>query len=104
MGRNRPAIITPDLGETFVLELSNGALTNIKGQQAAKPDLTLTINRSDLDTVIIGRATFAEQIKGGKAQLVGDPTAFKKIMGMLDTFDPAFEILPGTKAPRSEDK
>jgi len=32
-------------GEKFIVELENATLTNIKGFQANKPDLTLTINR-----------------------------------------------------------
>ena len=47
-------LVTPDNGEKYVVELSNGTLTNIKGQQAKKPDLTITMNRSDLETVMMG--------------------------------------------------
>jgi len=45
-------LVTPDNGEKFVVELSNSTLTNIKGQQAKRPDLTITPNRSDLERVI----------------------------------------------------
>ena len=38
-------LVTPDNGEKFLVELENATLTNIKGFQASKPDLTLTINR-----------------------------------------------------------
>ena len=38
-------LVTPDNGEKFIVELENATLTNIKGFQAGKPDLTLTINR-----------------------------------------------------------
>ena len=39
-------LVIPDQGERYVLEMSNATLTNIKGVQAARPDLTVTINRS----------------------------------------------------------
>ena len=42
-------LITPDNGEKFLVELENATLTNIKGFLAEKPDLTLTINRFDLE-------------------------------------------------------
>ena len=42
-------LVTPDNGEKFIVELENATLTNIKGYQAEKPNLTLTINRSDLE-------------------------------------------------------
>src|SRR5262249_35905080 len=80
----------------FVVELSNNTLTNIKGQQAKNPDLTLTINRSDLETVMMGAATLDDQIKNGKAQLTGDRKPFDAVRGMLTEFRMDFQILPGT--------
>ncbi len=91
-------LVTPDNGEKFVLELSNGALTNIKGQQAKNADLTVTIDRSDLELVMMGRATFADHLAAGKVKFEGDRKPFDQLWGMLVQFDPAFEILPGTKA------
>jgi alkyl sulfatase BDS1-like metallo-beta-lactamase superfamily hydrolase len=38
-------LVTPDNGETFLIEMENATLTNIKGFQAGTPDLTLTIDR-----------------------------------------------------------
>jgi len=88
--------VTPDNGEKFVVELSNNALTNIKGQQAKKPDLTITMNRSDLETVMMGKATFDEQIANGKAKLEGDRKPYDELKSMLVQFDMGFEVLPGT--------
>ena len=34
-------LVTPDNGEKHLVELSNATLTNIKGFQASKPDLTI---------------------------------------------------------------
>jgi alkyl sulfatase BDS1-like metallo-beta-lactamase superfamily hydrolase len=89
-------LLTPDNGQQFVVELSNAVLTSIKGQQAANPDLTLTLNRTDLEPVMMGQATFAGQVASGKAKLVGDRQVFDRLDGMLDRFDVGFEILPGT--------
>ena len=47
-------LITPDNGEKFLVELENATLTNIQGFLADKPDLTLTINRSDLEQTMMG--------------------------------------------------
>jgi alkyl sulfatase BDS1-like metallo-beta-lactamase superfamily hydrolase len=63
---------TPDNGEKFVIELSNATLTSIKGYQAPKADLTLTINRSDLEQVMMGAITLEKQIIDGKAKLKGN--------------------------------
>jgi len=89
-------LITPDNGEKFIVELSNSTLTNIKGQQAGTPDLTVTINRSDLETVMMGAATLDEQIKNGKAKLVGNREGFDLVRNSLVWFNMGFEVLPGT--------
>ena len=42
---------TPDNGEKFVLEMSNATLTTIAGYQAEDADLTVTIDRRELEDV-----------------------------------------------------
>jgi alkyl sulfatase BDS1-like metallo-beta-lactamase superfamily hydrolase len=88
--------VTPDNGEKYVVELSNSTLTNIKGHQAEKADLTITMNRSDLETVMMGKATFDDQIKNGKAKLAGNREPYDLLKNSLVQFNMGFEILPGT--------
>lgn len=90
--------ITPDNGEKFVVELSNGTLTNIAGFQADDADLTITINRADLEKTMMGAVSFDEQIASGKARLEGDRKPYDELAGMLVHFDLGFEIMPGTGA------
>ena len=40
-------LVTSDNGEKYLVELSNSTLTNINGEQAKNPDLTITLNRAD---------------------------------------------------------
>jgi alkyl sulfatase BDS1-like metallo-beta-lactamase superfamily hydrolase len=91
-------LVTPDNDEKFVVELSNGTLTNIKGFQAENPDLTVTIKRSDLEKTMMGAVSFDDQIKGGRAKLVGDRKPYEQLKTMLVQFDVGFEVLPGTRA------
>lgn len=91
-------LMTPDNEEEFVVELSNGTLTNIEGFQVDDADLTITINRTDLETVMMGAATFDEQIDAGKATLQGNRQVYEDLKGMLVQFELGFEILPGTGA------
>jgi alkyl sulfatase BDS1-like metallo-beta-lactamase superfamily hydrolase len=91
-------LVTPDNGEQYAVELSNATLSSIKGFQAKHPDVTLTINRADLETVMLGKATFAQQVAAGKARIEGNPRPLEQLMGMLVRFPPDFEIMPGTKA------
>lgn len=91
-------LITPDNGERFVIELENATLTSIAGFQSEQPDLTLTINRSDLEQTMIGAKSLEAQIADGTAQVQGDTSILARLAATMVDFDPRFEILPGTKA------
>ena len=69
--------MTPDNGEKYLIELSNSALTNIEGYQAEDAELTLTIDRADLEQVMMGVKSLAAQIEDGTATADGD-------LGVLD--------------------
>ena len=91
-------LITPDVGEQFVVELSNATLTNLSGFLAEEPDLTITINRSDLEAAMTGAAPLSEQVADGRAALTGDPGVLRVLADLLVHFELGFEILPGTGA------
>jgi linear primary-alkylsulfatase len=91
-------LITPDNGEKFIVELENATLTNIQGFQSDKPDLTLTINRSDLEQTMVGAKTLEYQIADGTAKVEGDVSILKKLASTMVDFDPRFEVMPGTKS------
>jgi alkyl sulfatase BDS1-like metallo-beta-lactamase superfamily hydrolase len=94
-------LVTPDNGEKFLVELSNATLTNIIGQQAKNPTLTITINRSDLNQIMMGVSSFDAMAKSGKAKFEGNPKPFTEFGKLLVTFTPSFEILPGTAPVKS---
>jgi alkyl sulfatase BDS1-like metallo-beta-lactamase superfamily hydrolase len=91
-------LVTPDNGEKYLVEMSNATLTNIKGEQAKNPDLTITLNRADLNLVMMGTSTFDDLVKAGKATFAGDRKPFDQLRSILVVFRPNFEILPGTAA------
>jgi alkyl sulfatase BDS1-like metallo-beta-lactamase superfamily hydrolase len=88
---------TPDNGEKYVIELSNATLTNIEGYLADDADLSITINRSDLEQVMMGVKSFTAQIEDGTAQTQGDLGVLGQLASTMVDFDLLFEILPGTK-------
>jgi alkyl sulfatase BDS1-like metallo-beta-lactamase superfamily hydrolase len=94
-------LVTPDNGEKYLVELSNATLTNIKGQQAKNADLTITLNRTDLNMVMMGMTTFDDLAKAGKARFDGDRKPFDQLRGLMVSFTPNFEILPGTAPKKS---
>jgi len=89
-------VVTPDNGEQFVVELSNATLTNLKGFQAEDPNLTLTINRADLEQAMTGATPLQQLIDDGTAALEGDASLIQTLATMLNHFDLDFEIMPGT--------
>jgi len=99
-------LVTPDNGEKYGIEVSNATMTNIQGFLAAKPDLTITVNRADLNQVMMGASTFEALIAAGKAKFEGDTKGFDQLRTSLVGFTPDFEILPGTaaKAPATAPK
>jgi alkyl sulfatase BDS1-like metallo-beta-lactamase superfamily hydrolase len=91
-------LVTPDNGERFVVELSNATLTNIQGYEAGNADLTLTVNRADLEQVMGGQTTLEALIGSGAATAEGDVAILGQLAGLMVEFDPRFEIMPGTQA------
>jgi alkyl sulfatase BDS1-like metallo-beta-lactamase superfamily hydrolase len=89
-------LVTPDNGERFIVELSNSTLTNIAGYLVDDADLTITINRSDLEPVMMGVTTLSAQIENGTAKVDGDLAVLEQLKGTLTQFELGFEIIPGT--------
>ena len=99
-------LVTPDNGEKFVVELSNGTLTSLEGFTSDDADLTITLNRTDIEDAMIGVRPLQQQVADGTAQLEGDASVLVQLAQMLVTFQLGFEILPGTggiPAPTSDD-
>lgn len=65
-------LATPDNGEKFVVEMSNATLTPIAGFQADDADLTIAIDRRDLEDVMIGSAKLADKVSSERAKMDGN--------------------------------
>jgi alkyl sulfatase BDS1-like metallo-beta-lactamase superfamily hydrolase len=95
-------LITPDNGEKFQIELDNATLTNLEGFLADNPDLTLVINRTDLERTMTGELKLEDQIADGTAKVEGDVGVLNQLASTMVDFDPLFEVLPGTKTTEAE--
>ncbi len=96
-------LVTPDNGEMFIVELKNATLTNIRDFQAQDPDLTLTIDRAELELTMTGEKSLEAQLADGVAQAVGDVSILAKLAATMVDFDPRFEIMPGTRTAEAID-
>jgi len=90
-------LVTPDNGEKFVMEMSNSTLTALAGYQAKDAELTITIDRRDLEDVMVGTSKLAEKVAAGKAKMDGNPQVLAQLASTMVQFDNWFEVLPGTK-------
>jgi alkyl sulfatase BDS1-like metallo-beta-lactamase superfamily hydrolase len=95
-------LITPDNDEKFAIELSNATFTNVEGFLHDDPDLQITIDRTDLEQIMMGLKSFRASIEDGTAKAEGDESILGKIARTLVTFQIGFEILPGTAGPAGE--
>lgn len=90
-------LTTPDNGEKFLIELSNSTLSNVEGYLHDDPDLSMTINRTDLETVMAGEKELEAQFADGTASFEGDIGILGVLASAMVDFDPLFEVLPGTR-------
>jgi alkyl sulfatase BDS1-like metallo-beta-lactamase superfamily hydrolase len=93
-------LVTPDNDEKFLVEMSNATLTNIKGFTKPDAELTVTLNRSDLDQVMMGAKTFEQLETEGLVKFEGDRRPFNELRSILTIFTPDFEIFPATANAR----
>ncbi|MFJ2367254.1 alkyl/aryl-sulfatase [Pseudomonas sp. NPDC087697] len=88
----------PDVNQTYLLELKNSHLNNIKGIQSADAGQTVTINRADLNRLLLKDVSAVRLIVEGKLSSSGNPLLLPQLFGMVDDFDLWFDIVtPPTK-------
>ncbi len=82
-----------DVREKYVLNLENSALTYVPNRQAAHVDATLTLTRTTLDAINLGKTTFDKEIAAGGIKIQGDGEKLAELLSLLDTFDGKFNIV-----------
>lgn len=85
-----------DLGgpdESWGLEVGNGVLNFTEGLRFDEPTATISCERSAIDEVILGRASFSDQIGSGAIVIDGEAAAFTEFLGLLDDFEFWFNIV-----------
>jgi alkyl sulfatase BDS1-like metallo-beta-lactamase superfamily hydrolase len=85
-------IIIPDRQEKFALELKNSHLNNIQAQQFEEPIVTVTLNRKDLDRVLMKTMHFKQLIAKNQIAFDGDSNAFFELMQMMEDFPFWFNV------------
>jgi alkyl sulfatase BDS1-like metallo-beta-lactamase superfamily hydrolase len=87
-----------DTGERFVLNLENAALTYVSGRLAENADATLSFDREIFERLVLQVTTIREELAAGRAQALGNVSAFQHLMDLMDRYERVFEIIE----PRAE--
>jgi alkyl sulfatase BDS1-like metallo-beta-lactamase superfamily hydrolase len=82
----------PDVEETWTVMLRHGTLSHHPGPEKGA-DATLTIERSDLNRVILKEASLEDLLSAGTAKVDGDAQALHDLLGLLDDFEFWFNIV-----------
>jgi alkyl sulfatase BDS1-like metallo-beta-lactamase superfamily hydrolase len=86
-----------DTGQLYVLNLENCALTYVAGKNRENADASLTLSRATLNAIFARQTTFMQEIQSGKVKIAGNPMKLMELFGLLDTFQPTFEIVEPKK-------
>jgi alkyl sulfatase BDS1-like metallo-beta-lactamase superfamily hydrolase len=87
-----------DLNETYVMNLENAALTHRAGKLDPDADASVTLTRPALDAVTLKQRTFLGSVLTGDISVGGNPFKLRELFGLIDEFEPNFEIVEPRKA------
>ena len=90
----------PDIGENYLLELKNSHLNNLRGVQSEDAGQTVSIDRADLNRLLLKEVSAVRLVFEGKLKSSGNPLLLGQLFGMLGDFDFWFDIV--TPAAKSE--
>ena len=92
--RTSVALVLPDVGEHYRLELSNGVLHHraTGGEPAADVEVSVTMPRARLNQ-LLGEVDVAELLAQDDVAIDGDATTFRRLLEELDDFGFWFDIV-----------
>ena len=82
-----------DLDQKVLLRLENSVLGHVMGEHAEQADAHITLARTTFDDISLQRRSFLAAVASGDAVVQGNPLALGRLMGLLDSFTPMFEIV-----------
>ncbi|MCP1626978.1 alkyl/aryl-sulfatase [Pseudomonas nitroreducens] len=86
-------LVLPDKNEQYLLELKNSHLNNIRGVQSENAGQTVTIDRADLNRLMLKQVSPVRLVFEGKLKSSGNPLLLAKLFGMLEDFNFWFDIV-----------
>lgn len=85
--------IIPDQNKKYALQIKNGVLNYFANKSIDHADLSMTINRKDLNSLIIGKIAMEELVKSDRLSIKGEKDSFQKFLSLFDKFNPWFNLV-----------
>jgi len=82
-----------DENSRYLLELENANLNNIRGVHAENADVTVVMQRADLDLMLMKAVSLGTLMSQGKVTFKGDKAAFISVFQMIEEFPFWFDIV-----------
>lgn len=87
-------LVVPDIDQIHYVEMSNGNLNNGLVDKVKVADATLTLDKTDITAMLLGKTDMQQLLSSGKAKLEGNAEVLKKLHSVSVEFDTSFEIVP----------
>jgi len=82
----------PDTKEQYLWTIKNGVMNYAKGKHSDRVDGSLTLNRTTLDDIALGKLKLGNLADTGEVKFDGDRAKFKQMLSNFDKFDFWFTI------------
>ena len=89
----RVKLVMPDTKQSFLVTLENSVINHIKSRDGQQVDVTLTLDRAELNNILLGQAKLPGLIAEGKAKVEGKQETLNDLLGSLEPFEFWFDIV-----------
>jgi alkyl sulfatase BDS1-like metallo-beta-lactamase superfamily hydrolase len=86
-------LVMPDVGEEVEITVGNGVMNYTLGKRGEDADATVTMNRTVLDDINLGRTTLVAAVENGSIAVEGDRAKAEEFTSLLGGFDFWFNIV-----------
>lgn len=85
-------VIFPDIKQNYSLTVEDGVMNYGKGKTLQNADATITLDRTTLDDIALGKLKLGNLADSGQVRIEGDRQKFSDMLALFDKFDFWFTI------------
>lgn len=83
----------PDKNEKYIVQIKNGVLHYYSNRNSESAELTIELNRSEMNRLIVGETNMKDLIESKKLVSQGKIELMQKFLSLFDDFNPWFNIV-----------